>query len=207
MVNRPAWTIRNGKVVQEYFDFDWTEALVLSQHRKNINALHKAIFDKYGQRTLEVSSKGEVELGCNLSAFRLKLDGLNIENIYQSSKVYTNGGPYTDLLHVTPKESKEDSRHSTSGELIGWEYNGRKWDKNPITVFYDYIYLCGVLQSYGKDLDLSGYDWFTDIFFIPNESMNCQARALTIYKLLQQKDMFDILDDMDAWLQMQRETL
>ena len=51
-----------------------------------------------------------INLGVKLSAFNLKLNGYTLENIFQSSKVFSNGGPYRDLMNVAPKEAKRDGR-------------------------------------------------------------------------------------------------
>jgi hypothetical protein len=42
--------------------------------------------------------------------------------------------------------------------------------------------------------------WFTDIEFNPGKSVNCQARAVAIYKLLQEKKYFDVLININSWV-------
>ena len=91
----------------------------LSQKKKNVARLHEAL----GGECLEVSTKSDVVIGTKLSAFNLKLDGHTLENIFQSSKVFENGGPYRDLLNVSPKEAKRDQRLKSSGNLKGFEYD------------------------------------------------------------------------------------
>ena len=187
MAKRPAWTIRNGYVVREEFDFSWNGGFALSQKQKNICALHDAIMKKTGETALEISTKSTVELGIRLSAFTLKLNDTFLENIFQAAKKYENGGPYQDLLSVNPKDAKRDERHKCSGRLISFVMNGIEWPLQPKTAFYDFLYVSAVLEQYGSDLDLSEYSWFTDIEFNPQKSINCQARAIAIYKLLQEK--------------------
>lgn len=48
MAIRPAWTIKNDMIQCEYFEFQWDGGFALSQKRKNIDNLHKAIYNKYG---------------------------------------------------------------------------------------------------------------------------------------------------------------
>lgn len=199
MASRPAWTISNNTVISKDFDFVWNGGFAISQKQKNITALHQAITDSCDNTTLEVSTKGLVDIGVQLSAFNLKLDGVFLENIFQSSKKYEKGGPYLDLLKVSPKESKQDDRHKNSGKLVAFVYDGFDWSLEPKTAFYDYIYIKAVLQNFGENLDLSEYDWFTDIEFNPKKSINCQARALTIFKLLQSKN-FDVLNSVEDWI-------
>ena len=200
MAKRPAWTIENGIVICREFDFTWNGGFAISQKRKNINALHQSIADTTGQTALEISSKGEVELGNLLSAFNMRTDGVYIENIFQSSKRYENGGPYLDLLTVAPKDAKRDERHQTSGRLVAFVRNGEDWPLEPKTAFYDYIYVLAVIENFGRELDLYDYNWFTDIEFNPGKSINCQARAVAIYKLIQELKAFEVLNDRSAWI-------
>ena len=200
MAKRPAWTIENGKIIRKDFEFAWNGGFAISQKRKNINALHQAIEDATGQTALEISSKGEVELGNQLSAFKMKTTGVFIENIFQASKRYENGGPYLDLLDVAPKDAKRDERHKISGKLVAFVRNGEDWPLEPKTVFYDYIYVLAVIENFGCELDINEYNWFTDIEFNPGKSINCQARAVAIYKLIQEKAAFNVLNDRSAWI-------
>jgi hypothetical protein len=201
MAKRPAWTIENGNVICKEFDFAWNGGFAVSQKRKNINALHQAIGAVTSQKALEISSKGEVELGNQLSAFNMKKDGIFIENIFQSSKKYENGGPYLDLLDALPKDAKRDERHHSSGKLVAFVKNGVEWALEPKTAFYDYIYVLTVIENFGCELDLSEYQWFTDIEFNPGKSINCQARAVAIYKLIQEKAAFDVLNNKEVWVE------
>ena len=201
MAKRPAWTIENGNVICREFDFAWNGGFAVSQKRKNINALHQSIADATGQTALEISSKGEVELGNQLSAFNMKTNGVFIENVFQASKRYENGGPYLDLLNVAPKDAKRDERHKTSGRLLAFVRNGEDWPLEPRTAFYDYIYVLAVIENFGRELDLHDYNWFTDIEFNPGKSINCQARAVAIYKLIQEKAAFEVLNDRSAWIE------
>ena len=90
---------------------------------------------------------------------------------------YENGGPYLDLLNVSPKQAKRDERHCNSGKLVGFVRNDEIWTLEPKTAFYDYIYISALIKNFGYDLNISEYQWFTDIEFNPQKSINCQARA------------------------------
>ena len=205
MALRPAWTIKDGKVIRQDFEFSWNGGFALSQKQKNILALHQAIKDATGQSALEISSKSTEELGRKLSAFFLKLSGVYLENIFQAAKKYELGGPYLDLLEVSPKEAKQDERHKTSGKLVSFVKDGEEWPLEPKTAFYDFIYVSAVIENFGYDLDLSAYDWFTDIEFNPKRSINCQARALAIYKALQLSDGDKRIIGKTDWVSFQEE--
>ena len=196
MAQRPAWTIKNGKVVCQNFSFEWNPGFAVSQKQKNIKNLHDAI----KVPALEISTKSMNPLGAKLSAFNLKLDENTLENVFQSSKVYENGGPYLDLLTVSAKEAKRDERHKTSGKLIGFLYQGEIWQLSPKTAFYDYIYCKAVVES---GIDLSGlekFGFFTDIEFNPSKSVNCQARTVAILKLLWEVSFLEVLNDVEKWI-------
>ncbi len=200
MALRPAWTIKDGKVVGKEFEFQWNGGFAITQKQKNIKNLHQSIEKSTGDTALEISSKSLEPIGAQLSAFELKIGNKYLENIFQSSKKYENGGPYLDLLNVAPKDAKRDERHKNSGRLISFIQNGIEWPLEPKTAFYDYIYALAVMEKYGKSLDLSKYSWFTDIEFNPSKSINCQARAIAIYKLIQDKSAFDVLKNKDEWI-------
>lgn len=97
-------------------EFKWNGGFAKCQSQKNINAIHTAFLSNhpdYG--ILEISSKSTKEIGTKLSAFSLLkyVPSINksipVECIYQGSKVFSNGGPYTDLYLKSPKEAERIS--------------------------------------------------------------------------------------------------
>lgn len=204
MAKRPAWTIKDNKVICEEFEFEWNGGFALVQKQKNIANLHNSIKMSKGETALEVSSKGTDLLGKNIGAFSLKYNGISLENVFQSSKKFEQGGPFADLLTVTPKEAKRDERIRNSGKIIAFYLDGDEWPLEPKTLFYDYIYIKAMCQNYGENLDLSEYKWFTDIEFNPKKSINCQARSAAIYKLLQENNMFEVLNEKSKWIEFHR---
>ncbi len=204
MATRPSWTIHNGKVICKSFEFQWNGGFAITQKQKNIVNLHQAIKNVCNESALEVSSKGG-DFGKSIGAFSLKVNGIYLENIFQAAKKYENGGPYLDLLNVPPKESKQDQRHHSSGNLISFVKDGTEWPLEPKTAFYDFIYVSALQDSFGQALNLNEYDWFTDIEFNPNKSINCQARSVAIYKLLQQNALFNVMENTDDWLNFHKE--
>lgn len=187
MASRPAYFIENGQVMRKDYEFQWFSGFAVSQKQKSIAALHEAIkFADSSARPLEISTKGAEPLGVRLSAFNLRLNGYTLENIFQSSKVFANGGPYRDLLDVHPKEAKGDDRLKTSGALTGFSYNGYNFPLEPKTVFYDYIYINAVRESLTDDeiRRIGEYSYFTDIEFNPQKSINTQAKTAAAIKLM-----------------------
>ncbi len=182
MANRPVFMVKDGFVLSKNYSFEWFSGFALSQKQKSIASLHEAV----GRPTLEVSTRSTEELGRKCSAFNLKVDGYTLENVFQSSKVFEFGGPYVDLLEVSPKEAKSDSRIRNSGRIIAFKYNDEEFPLQPVSVFYDYIYiraLKGTLKK--KELKkLLSYECFTDIEFNPDKSINTQARSIALAKLM-----------------------
>ena len=182
MATRPGFYIDEGKVQMRNANFEWAGGFAVSQKQKNVKRLHSAL----GKSCLEISTKSLNPLGYKLSAYNLKLKGFTLENIFQSSKVFENGGPYLDLLNVNPTEAKRDERLKTSGKIIFFYFENYNWELIPRTAFYDYIYCKAVKESiYIDELkEIVKYEYFTDIEFNPNKSINTQARAIAIVKLL-----------------------
>lgn len=186
MAMRPAWKVEKTKiffkVVRNNFEFKFNPGFSVTQKRKNIDALHQAIGDK----ALEISTKSMVDLGRKLSAFNLKLNGIQLECVFQASKVYQYGGPYKDLLNVSPKDAKRDGRHKGSGKLISFEYEGKTFPLEPKTFFYDFIYIKAVRECIPLEevKDIIQYSYFTDIEFNPAKSINCQAKSVAIIKAM-----------------------
>ncbi len=187
MADRPAFFICQGKVVSEIYSFEWFPGFAVSQKQKSIESLHSAIVKTdTNARPLEISTKSKEVIGVNLSAFNLKLNGYLLENIFQSAKVFENGGPYLDLLDVLPKEAKRDERLHHSGDLRAFRYQNEDFPLIPKTAFYDFIYISAVKESFAADEInvISNYNYFTDIEFNPAKSINTQARTAALIKLI-----------------------
>ena len=187
MAERPVFFIRQGRVASASCSFEWFPGFAVSQKQKSIRSLHAAIRARDGAAVpLEVSTKGTEELGVKLSAFRLRLDGHTLENLFQSGKVFADGGPYPDLLDVPPREAKRDPRLRESGPLRAFRYRGEDFPLTPRTVFYDYLYLQAVRETLPAEelAALRDFTHFTDIEFNPAKSLNTQARTAALAKLL-----------------------
>lgn len=192
---------------EEFSEFKFYTGFAISQKQKSIISFHNSIKDKQeGIKILEISTKSTNPIGVALSAFNLKfLDEVNekefsLENIFQSSKVFENGGPYRDLLYVQPKEAKRDERLISSGKLINFNYNGQSWGLEPKTMFYDWIYIKALNRNKNLVNEIIKYDAFTDIEFNHEKSINCQARAAAIFvSLFKLGRVEEVLDDINKF--------
>ncbi len=187
MAERPAFFKDHGKVVGKSYSFEWFPGFAVSQKQKSADSLHDAIRRADpAARPLEISSKSRNPVGVKLSAFNLRLDDHTLENIFQSAKVFKHGGPYTDLLEVSPKEAKRDQRLQSSGALQAFRYQGEDFPLVPKSVFYDYLYIRAVKESLTAEemKTVLQYDYFTDIEFNPARSINTQARTAALLKMM-----------------------
>ena len=189
-----------GFVREMSFSIPWASGFAPVQKKKNIAALHDAAARKGFSPLLEVSTKSDVVAGQRLSAFHLKVQSeigqISLECAYQGSKVFQNGGPYTDLYEVDPREAKRDLRLTNSGYLIRFEFEGTKFPLQPTSVFYDWLYLTAIYPH--KDWlewriasEECTYVGFTDIEFNPNKSLNCQARSCALFVSLLKSNLLD----------------
>ena len=169
-------------------EFEFFTGFALSQKQKSINSLHANILKSDSTlRVLEISTKSTNPIGVALSAFNLQFADEQtgreypLENIFQSSKVFASGGPYRDLLNVHPKDAKRDERLRSSGQLVAFDYNDVIWEKDPPTMFYDWIYIKTLHRDKNLAKKILDYDAFTDIEFNQEKSINCQARSAAIF--------------------------
>lgn len=206
MASRPVFAPSNtpGYLVDEVlFEFPWHPGLAPSQKKKNVNELH-AVAGEHGMAPLlEVSSKSETELGRRLSAFSLRIAiddmQLPLENAFQGSKVFTQGGPYHDLYEAEPGQARRDPRLRDSGTIIGFKLGKVLYPSEPTTGFYDWLYL----RALSPHIDylrsrLHECRGFTDIEFNPEKSINCQARSLALLISLDRSHSITTVVD-DYW--------
>lgn len=168
--------------------FEWNGGLAKVQKQKNITALHQEFLKKEpDKKVLEISSKSMQEYGEALSAFFLLKNvpelekKVPVECVFQGAKTFAHGGPYKDLLDVSPREAKQDERLKNSGALICFTFENQMYPLIPRTVFYDYIYINALLENEKLAAAVLEYDAFTDIEFNPDRSLNCQAKAAACF--------------------------
>jgi hypothetical protein len=197
MAKRPVFIPISGsqELVQEiFFNLTWNPGFAPVQKKKNVAALHEAAARSGWTSLLEISSKSEAKLGQHLSAFHLKvradnLGEIKLECAFQGSKVFENGGPYTDLYLVDPKDAKRDLRLQESGRLTGFRFNDFSFPLEPKTIFYDWLYITAIYPHREWLERLYKYVGFTDIEFNPSKSINCQARSCALFVSLMKNSL------------------
>jgi type I restriction enzyme M protein len=187
MVTRPIY-ISTGKpenpFTKEDIKFVWVKGMSYKQKCKRRDSLHDAIAKTklyHMDEVLEISTKSNIDLGIKLSALNLTVKFPSgkeetVENIYQSSKVF-------------------DNDHN----IIEFKYGNTTFEKDPYSMYYDYIYMLGLYFHKEYHEELSKYKIFTDIEFNPERQSNTQARAAAIWNTLYKNDMTDIIESRDKF--------
>lgn len=179
-------------------EFLWHPGMARSQKRRSVRSLHQAFAELVPTaRVLEVSSSSESQVGERLSAFNLTFSTrgrgreIAVECAFQGSKVFEFGGPYTDLMDGSPIDAKRDARLQESGHLIGFRFFEQDWPLEPMTAFYDWIYINALHQRSALAEEVLDYDAFTDIAFNPQKSINCQAGAVALFVSLKRRSLLE----------------
>lgn len=212
MAKRPIYlpeTNSNVLVKTTFVEFEWHPGMAVCQKQKSIRSLHRASVDGgVCEKPLEISSKSEVNIGVSLSAFNLKIvtkkhkQTFTVETAYQSSKVFSNGGPYKDLLYKKSQDAKRDPRLKESGNLKKFEFFNDTWLLEPKTAFYDWLYINALHENQWLVEQLYDYDSFTDIEFNPEKSVNCQAYSVALYMSLSKRGLIkDVISDRKAYME------
>ncbi|MBV6627022.1 MAG: hypothetical protein KI793_29485 [Rivularia sp. (in: Bacteria)] len=186
-------------------EFKWHPGFSNVQAQKSIASLHEAAAEAKIAPILEISSKSNHKVGVSLSGFNLKMikneRSLSVECAYQGSKVFANGGPFSDLYSASSKEAKTDERLRTSGNFVGYEFFGENFLINPVTAFYDWLYLTALSQNPSLFNQLFDFKAFSDIVFNPKKSLNTQARAAALFvSLCHQNEINRVIEDKNYYI-------
>ena len=172
-------------------EFNYLSGFALSQQQKSICNMHSAILSANSKiKILEISTKSANPIGNRLSAFNLTIDiegkALNVESVYQASKLFEFGGPYRDIATLNSLDAKRDLSLKNSGKLLGYIFNGEKWFLSESPNFFDYLYAKAVVENRLTE-ELISFNAFTDFAYSnkaykrsKNRSFNCQARSAAI---------------------------
>ena len=186
MTSRPVFIPNddlNNFVQIKDINFTWYPGFAISQKIKSISSLHEQIEKKLGiKNILEISTKSPNEDGKRFSAFNLKIkidDKLYfLESLFQGSKTFSDGGPYSELYLKQSIDSKKDQRIKRS-DLKEFNFFGEKIEID--FDFYTWLYFIALIQNKIFSNELLKYEAFTDIEFNPNKSLNCQAYSAALY--------------------------
>lgn len=193
IVTRPIYKPRLSKPYYsvEEVPFEYTSGAAPSVKTRNSLALRDAwLKDHPEEKILEVSTKSDTDLGRQLSPFNLTWEvgflkkAFPVESIYHASKVFKSGGPYVDLFGSAPLDAKRDPRLNNSGELVHFRLNETQYPASPDILYYNWLYIQGLMDHPSLASSLMNYDGFTDIEFNPAKGKQNQAKACAIYTSL-----------------------
>ena len=215
MAKRPIFIAEvNGSnlVRVQSVDFTWYAGMAMSRRQLSMRSLHEAAQALHPDaKILEVSRMSDEPLGKQLSAFNLTIKHpeqhryVPLECAFQASKVFERGGPFLDLIDARPADAKRDERLQSSGRLTGFRFFDEEWPKEPLTAFYDWIYINAMRQKTDLAEAVSRYDIFTDIAFNPEKSINCQAGAVALFVALVRRGKLEsALSSREAFLNVER---
>lgn len=197
---------QNNQYHKEFVSFDWFPGFAKSQYQKSSESLIKNFHKKYpNYHTLEVSSASSSRVGVAASAFNLKMKIRNekytVEQLFQAGKVFENNGSQMRLLGYSPRYAKKEIRSiGENDKLIGFQLFGKRFDLNPPTLFYNWLYVNALAQPHNLKLSskISEYDAFSDIHFNPGRSINTQAESCAFYvKLKRSGEIENALKSID----------
>lgn len=191
MAVRPVFVAQASKpyVTTESTAFTYYSGFALSQKQKCIDSLHSSFISQnqgFEGLLLEISTKSNQPLGVCLSAFHLLYgcrDGHKrpVENVFQSSKCFSNGKQYQEILDLPAAEAKRFAALRTSGDVVLFRLEGTEFPTEPRTFFYDWLYINALCQNQELANEVIRYRAFTDIEFNPVKSINCQAKAAAVF--------------------------
>lgn len=208
MTTRPVYTAKNSRpwYRKEDVDIEWNAGQSAIQKKKNSKAIHEAYLKRHPDaKILEVSTKADSELGQALSPFNLTrtIGSLKkefpVENIYQASKVFTQGGPYVDLLGTEPGKALKDARLENSGRQVHFLMENEQYPVSPNILFYNWLYIQALMEHPGLMRQMKDFDSFTDVEFNPAKGSNNQARACAIYTSLAKAGLLEKTRDFESF--------
>lgn len=198
MADRPIFipNARGTALISEVpITFRWHPGMSKTQRQRNVRELHAAAAIRGVHEVLEVSSMSDSDFGRSLSAMNLTIgfgpDQTVLESAYQSSKVFSRGGPFSDLYFSDGREAKKDPRIRDSGRIVAFEFKGESFPSDPPTVFYDWLFFNAVFEKPDLLSGIMNHRAFSDISFNPDRSLNCQARTCAMIVSLQERGVLD----------------
>lgn len=187
----------NLSVTCKMIHFVWHSGFSISQKQKSIECLFTEAKKNGIDNILEISTKSKEDIGRKLSAFNLTIttkkynNVFSVESAFQGSKVFANGGPYSDILGKDSVSAKKDIRIKESGKLLGFEFFQDKFPLEPKTYFYDWLYINALNQNQELAMKIIDYQAFSDIEFNHTKSINCQAFSAAMYVTLSNNSLLD----------------
>lgn len=175
--------------------FEYFSGFAKQQRQKSALSLKMAIKTQLNVNSLEISRASDEPLGQRLSAFNLELcmDGVvsSVERFFQGSKIFENGGPFIEIIYDKNIHPKRYERLKDSGNFIGFKLFDEVYETEPLTYFYDWLYLSALRQNEDLASKVLEYDCFADIEFNPKKSLSSQAKTVALFVAMNKAGVLD----------------
>ena len=187
-------------------DFQWLSGRDPQQIKANIAKLHTAAGHRNLAPLLHVSPDSGDPLGIRISATNLVVEGPNSFLIpliaaFQGSKVFTGGGPFTDLYRKREVEIAADPRLTESGSHLGFRFKGLEWGKKAETMFYDWLVLHAIHRHRKLASGICRFKGFTNVECLSGVHAACHARSCALYAALAEKELLEaVFEDQDRFI-------
>jgi hypothetical protein len=187
-------------------DFQWLPGRDPQQIKANIAKLHGAAGHRKLEPLLHVSPDSDDPLGIRISATNLVVEGpksylIPLIAAFQGSKVFTGGGPFTDLYRKREAEIVADPRLVESGNHLGFRFRDLEWGKKAETMFYDWLVLHAIHRHQKLASGIRRFKGFTDVECLTGGQVACHARSCALYAALAEKKLLDkMFEDQDLFI-------
>lgn len=187
----------HAQLVHEHeVDFQWVPGSSPEARRENIVKLHAAAGHRNLDPLLEVSEESNHPLGVFLGVSNLAVEDdksylVPLPAAYQGSKVFTGGGPFTDLFTMGDEEIAADERLTGSGDLAGFRFGGLEWGLKAGTMFYDWLTVQAIHRYPKLRRGLRRFMGFTEIDCRVADTGVCHARSCALYAALAEKKLLE----------------
>lgn len=187
-------------------DFQWLSGRDPQQIKANVAKLHTAAGHQNLAPLLHVSPDSDDPLGIRISATNLVVEGPNsflvpLIAAFQGSKVFTGGGPFTDLYRKREAEIAADSRLRESGRHLGFRFRDLEWGKRAETMFYDWLVLHAINRHRKLASGIRRFKGFTDVECLTGGQVACHARSCALYAALAAKELLEeVFEDQDKFI-------
>lgn len=186
----------NELVGEKHVEFEWFMGMAPTQKQKSIEALHKKAKEAGYQTVLEISTYSPEPLGVKLSAFNLRFSSSRssgtVEELYQKSKVIER----LDGVGISEKNGTKGLRPTS------FNFEGFKWPLEPLSAFYDWLYINALKKNTDLSNAVCGFQAFTDIAYNPKKSLSTQARSAALYVSLAQLGKIEQTQEPQEFLQL-----
>lgn len=174
-----------------------------SKHR-NIQAVQEAFRGMHPELALlEVSPASPQPEGAAAAAMKLPLQVASLGQevpvgiVYEASKAFEAGGPYTELLQWPRQKVQKDARLQQSGKCTGYQLEGTAFPAEPYPyAFFNWLYGCALQQNPERAENVLKFSAFTDLELgSAKKDKNSPARAAAVYAGLAAAGRLDCLKD------------